>query len=63
VPLVRERFDLVMDRRHYFEPALQALIAFARTDLFAARALRMGGYDVAATGAFRRAQRPENVRW
>jgi putative molybdopterin biosynthesis protein len=50
VPLVRERFDLVMDRRHYFEPALQALFAFARTDLFAARALRMGGYDVAATG-------------
>jgi putative molybdopterin biosynthesis protein len=50
VPLIRERFDLVMDRRQYFEPAVQRLFAFARTQLFAARAARMGGYDVGATG-------------
>ncbi|MBX6741463.1 MAG: helix-turn-helix transcriptional regulator [Acetobacteraceae bacterium] len=51
VPLLRERFDLVMDRRHYFEPPLQALFAFARTEAFRARAARMGGYDTTATGA------------
>jgi excisionase family DNA binding protein len=51
VPLIRERFDLVMERRHYFGPAVQALLAFARTELFAARAARMGGYDLIASGA------------
>jgi excisionase family DNA binding protein len=51
LPLVRERFDLVMDRRHYFEPPLQRLLGFARTEAFRARAARMGGYDVAANGA------------
>lgn len=51
VPLIRERFDLVMERRHYFGPAVQALLGFARAPAFAARAARMGGYDVAMTGA------------
>ncbi len=50
VPLVRERFDLVMPRRAYFEPPMQALLAFARGAAFAARAARMGGYDVTETG-------------
>lgn len=50
VPLVRERFDLVMRRRAYFEPALQALFRFARSAPFAARAQRMGGYDITQTG-------------
>jgi excisionase family DNA binding protein len=51
VPLIRERFDLVMDRRHYFGAPMQALLGFARGPVFAARAARMGGYDVAGTGA------------
>ena len=51
VPLVRERFDLVMERRHYFAPPMQALLGFARQPTFAVRAARMGGYDTAATGA------------
>jgi excisionase family DNA binding protein len=50
VPLVRERFDLVMARRDFFDPPLQALLAFSRGAAFAARAARMGGYDIAATG-------------
>jgi excisionase family DNA binding protein len=50
VPLVRERFDLVMRRRAYFEPPLQALFRFARSTAFAARAGRMGGYDIGRTG-------------
>jgi len=51
VPLVRERFDLVARPRDWFEPPLQALLAFTRTDAFRARALRLGGYDVGQTGS------------
>lgn len=51
VPLIRERFDLVMERRAYFAAPVQALLAFARTSAFTARAQRLGGYDVAACGA------------
>jgi hypothetical protein len=50
VPVIRERFDLVLHRREAFEPAMQALFAFARTPLFAERAARMGGYEVSETG-------------
>ena len=50
VPLIRERFDLVMERRQFFAPPLQALLAFSRSGQFAARADRMGGYDLGALG-------------
>jgi len=51
VPLIRERFDLVMERRHFFDAPVQALLAFSRTAAFTARAERMGGYDLGALGA------------
>lgn len=51
VPLIRERFDLIMERRAYFSAPLQALLGFARGVPFRERAARMGGYDVAANGA------------
>lgn len=50
VPLATERLDVVCHRRDAFEPALQALFAFARTNAFAARARALGGYDVSAFG-------------
>ncbi|MFZ4407468.1 MAG: substrate-binding domain-containing protein [Paracraurococcus sp.] len=50
LPLLRERFDLVMDRRSYFEVPVQTLLAFTRGSAFAARAQRMAGYDTADTG-------------
>lgn len=50
VPLLRERFDLVMRLRTHVEPSVQALLAFARGAAFRARAARLGGYDVEATG-------------
>ncbi len=53
VPLLRERYDLLLRRRDYFEPPLAALFAFARTEAFGARALRMGGYDVSGLGTTR----------
>lgn len=50
VPLYQERCDLLIRRRDYFEPPVQALLAFARTPAFGVRAAEMSGYDVAATG-------------
>lgn len=50
VPLFRERFDLAMRRRDFFEEPVQRLIAFARTPAFAAHAARLGGYDLADLG-------------
>jgi excisionase family DNA binding protein len=51
IPLFRERFDLVMQRRHYFSPPLQRLLRFAQGAEFGMRAARLGGYDVAGTGS------------
>jgi len=50
IPLARERYDLAIERRDYFEPAFQQLLAFARTDIFAGHAEKLGGYDVSNTG-------------
>jgi molybdate-binding protein len=50
VPLVWERYDLVVRRMEYFELPLQRLLAFTRTDLFREHAKSLGGYDVANTG-------------
>lgn len=50
VPLARERFDLVMRRRDYFEPPVQKLLTFAREPAFAARARDLAGYDVSGLG-------------
>jgi excisionase family DNA binding protein len=50
VPLFRERFDLVMERRQYFGAPMQRLLGFARQPGFSARAARLGGYAVDATG-------------
>lgn len=46
IPLQREQFDLAMRRRHYFEPAMQRLLAFARTERFVQRAQALGGYTI-----------------
>ena len=50
VPLHRERFDLIIRRREFFEPPVQALLNFTRTPAFELRAGELGGYDVSAVG-------------
>jgi molybdate-binding protein len=50
VSLAWERFDLVIRRRNFFEPSVQALIAFARHPAFKERAEALSGYDVSETG-------------
>ncbi len=46
VPVLQERFDLVVYRQAWFDPPLQALAAFCRSPAFAARAAALSGYDV-----------------
>jgi excisionase family DNA binding protein len=50
IPLATERLDLVVRRRDYFEPPVQALLAFARSSEMREHAEALGGYDVGATG-------------
>jgi molybdate-binding protein len=50
VPIVRERFDLLVERRAWFEPPLQRLVAFCRTPAFATKAGELQGYDVSGFG-------------
>lgn len=50
VPLLRERFDIAVFRRGYFEAGFQTLLAFCRTDAFAAKARDLGGYDLSGFG-------------
>ncbi len=50
VPLMRERYDLLVNRRDYFEPPLQSLVAFTRNQSFRARVAELGGYDVSGLG-------------
>lgn len=50
VPLWRERFDLVLYRRDYFDKPLQTLLQFTRHPRFAERAASLGGYDISQLG-------------
>lgn len=50
VPLQRERYDLVLRRRDYFEPPFQAFLAVTRSPAFAERAAALGGYDLSGLG-------------
>ncbi|HEX6014148.1 MAG TPA: substrate-binding domain-containing protein, partial [Geminicoccaceae bacterium] len=51
VPITRERYDLVMARRAYFEPPLQRFAAFCRSRPCGDKADELGGYDL--SGLFR----------
>lgn len=49
-PLCFERFDVLIRRRDYFEPAFQQLITLTRTDAFVEHAHHMRGYDISQRG-------------
>lgn len=53
LPLIDERFDLLVGRREYFDAPFQALLALTRSGSFAERAATLGGYDIEATGTVR----------
>ncbi len=50
VLLADEDFDLVIRRHDFFEPPIQTLLAFARSDAFRVRADELTGYDVSDLG-------------
>lgn len=53
VPLLVERFDLIMRQRDAFRPPLQKLLKLVGTPRFAARATELGGLDIAEAGSVR----------
>jgi excisionase family DNA binding protein len=50
VPLHRERYDLAVRRRDYFEPEMQALLAYSRSADALAKADDLQGYDLSSVG-------------
>lgn len=50
VPVLTERFDLLVYRHAWFEPPLQTLMQFCRSDRFQRRAAEISGYDVREMG-------------
>jgi excisionase family DNA binding protein len=50
LPTMVERFDLVVDRRAWFEPPFQRLLAFSASAAFVAKAAELGGYDLGGHG-------------
>ena len=53
VPLMQERFDLLVCRKAWFDEPFQALLRFMQSDSFAQRAESMGGYDLSNLGTVR----------
>ncbi len=50
VPVIEERFDLLVDRTAWFDPPWQRFWAFCQSDAFKARAGEMKGYDTSGLG-------------
>jgi molybdate-binding protein len=51
VPVIEEDFALLVDRKAWFEPPVQALMTFCASAAFRARASAYGGYDVTGLGS------------
>ncbi len=50
VPLLEERFDLLVWRQAWFDQPFQRLLAFAEGRVFQEKAASLGGYDVSQLG-------------
>ncbi len=50
VPVIEERYDLLVDRAAWFDMPLQTLLGFCRGSSFAEKARSLGGYDVTGFG-------------
>ena len=53
IPLVTERFDILMRQRDSYRPPLRTFLDIIAKPLFAARAAELGGLDVTTTGTIR----------
>jgi len=50
VPVMRERFDLLVDRRAWFDEPMQTFLDFCHSEAFRKRVADLGGYDTAGMG-------------
>jgi len=53
VPIVQERYDLLIDKHHYFEKPMQTLLNFCSDQRFQEHVSRLAGYDVSGLGTIR----------
>lgn len=53
VPVIEERFDLLVDRAAWFQPPFRRFWAFCRSEGFARHAEGMAGYDLSELGEVR----------
>jgi excisionase family DNA binding protein len=53
VPILWERFDLVVRQREYFRPPMQALVDFWKSPAIRRHAKELGGYDLDEIGKIR----------
>jgi molybdate-binding protein len=51
LPLVEERFDLLVWRKAYFDPPFQKFLEFCGSSAFHMKAKDLGGYDISGFGA------------
>lgn len=54
IPVVDERFDILIDRKAYFDPPIQRLLTFCKSAAFRERAAALTGYALDSLG---------DVRW
>ncbi|MHA1164583.1 MAG: substrate-binding domain-containing protein, partial [Alphaproteobacteria bacterium] len=50
IPVIRERFDLLVWRSEWFEEPFQKFMGFCRNDAFADKVNSMDGYDASQLG-------------
>jgi len=53
VPVIEERYDVLVDRRAWFEEPWQTLLAFCQSDRYLQRANELSGYDLTTHGQVR----------
>ncbi|MGY9045660.1 hypothetical protein P775_00200 [Puniceibacterium antarcticum] len=53
VPVIEERFDLLVDRKAWFDAPMQQLVAFFQSEAFVRHAASLGGYDIRDIGTVR----------
>ncbi len=51
VPVIQERFDILVDRKSWFEPPMQTLIEFTESDAFKRKSDELAGYCTSNLGA------------
>lgn len=53
VPVITERFDLLVDRRSWFDPPMQTFLRFCSSAPFKKHAAKFAGYDISELGRIR----------